>query len=81
MVGIDLSAKIVRTSILGFYEIRGRGASKNRFLKQYKGKTIRDAIRLRKDIDGISGATITSRSLTDGVRKLLFIFELLKKDL
>lgn len=74
-VGISLDGKVAGLAVLDYEEIRGRPIAKKRFLKQYFGKTTRDPLRLRKDIDGVTGATISSRSFTDGVRKILYIFQ------
>ncbi len=79
LMGVNLDGSVKEIRILDFEEIRGKGASKRRFLKQYKKKTIHDPIRIRRDIDGISGATVTSRSMTDGVRKLVHVFNSLIK--
>ena len=81
LTGLDPKGSVVQVVILDYKEIRGRPISKKRFLKQYKGKTTSDEIMLRTDIDGITGATISSRSLTDGVRKTLHIYELIKSNL
>lgn len=74
LAGLDLSGKILQIVILDYQEIRGRPIAKRRFLRQYEGKTIRDPLRLSQDVDGISGATISSGSLTEGVRKILYIY-------
>ncbi|MCB9748082.1 MAG: FMN-binding protein [Candidatus Omnitrophica bacterium] len=74
LLGLDLKGTIIETIVLDYQEIRGRPIAKSRFLRQYKGKNLRNYIRLRKDINGITGATISSRSITDGIRKLLFVF-------
>ncbi len=78
LVGLNPEGTVLQTIILDYHEKRGRPISKKRFLNQYKGKTIHDQVLLREDIDGITGATISSRSLTDGVRKILHIYELIK---
>jgi len=75
MAGITPQGSVSNIIILEYKERRGRPVAKKRFLKQYFGKTIQNPIRLRKDIDGVTGATISSRGITDGVRKLLYIFE------
>lgn len=77
LVGLDPAGKVREVIVLDYYEIRGKPAAKRRFLKQYRGKGPDDPLRLRKDIDGVSGATITSRSLTDGVRKVVHAQEVL----
>jgi len=73
LVGVDLAGAVIDTVILDYQEIRGKPVAKRRFLKQYRGKSARDPLQLKEDINGISGATISSRSLTEGIRKLLFI--------
>lgn len=81
LVGLDANGVVSRIIILDYQEIRGRPIAKPRFLRQYQGKTIKDILQLHKDIDGITGATISSGSLTEGVRKILHIFELMKPQL
>ena len=78
LVGLNKEGKVMETVILDYQEIRGRPIAKRRFLRQYTGKSSKDPLQLRHDIDGISGATISSRSLTEGIRKILFIFEEIK---
>lgn len=80
LVGLNPQGKVLQSIILGHEEDRGKPIAKRRFLKQYNGKDINDPIKLRKDIDGITGATISSRAVTDGIRKLVHIFEIIKKD-
>ena len=77
LVGISPQGAVVQTVVLDYQEIRGRPIAKKRFLRQYTGKTVRDPVQLRQDIDGITGATISSRSITDGVRKLLHAFDVI----
>ena len=78
---MNVQGAIVEVIILDYSEIRGKPIAKRRFLRQYKGKTTKDPVLLRRDIDGISGATISSRSLTDGIRKILYIFTEIKSEL
>lgn len=75
VAGVSLDGRVLGLAVLDYEEIRGRPIAKKRFLKQYLGKTTKDPLRLRKDIDGVTGATISSRAFTDGVRKILFIFQ------
>ena len=75
LVGIDPAGKVIKVIVLSYQERRGRPTAKPRFLKQFIDKTVKDPLQLRKDINGISGATVSSQAITDGVRKLLFIFE------
>ena len=81
LVGLDTNGAISKIIILDYQEIRGRPIAKPRFLRQYQGKTIKDTLQLHRDIDGITGATVSSSSLTEGVRKILQIYELIKAEL
>ena len=75
LAGFDPQGKITNIVVLSFNERRGRPVAKHRFLSQFIAKTIKDPVHLRKDINGVTGATISSRGITDGIRKLLYIFE------
>jgi Na+-translocating ferredoxin:NAD+ oxidoreductase RnfG subunit len=51
--------------------------SRRRFLDQFRGKTARSPLRLNKDILNITGATVSSRAVTLGVKKALVAFDVL----
>jgi Na+-translocating ferredoxin:NAD+ oxidoreductase RnfG subunit len=74
MLSLDLNGKIIDAMVLEYKERRGRPIAKRRFLDQFKGKTINDGIRLKRDIRGISGATISSKGMTNGIRKIVYVF-------
>lgn len=71
---INPSGEIEKVIILEFKERRGKPVSKRRFLKQFIGKTVKDRIKLKKDIQGVTGATISSKGVTNGIRKIVYIF-------
>ncbi|NLV57868.1 MAG: FMN-binding protein [Clostridiales bacterium] len=68
-LGLDLNNTISAISVGGssFAETAGLGAlaKESAFTDQFKGKTV--PITLNVDVDAISGATITSRAVVDGV--------------
>jgi len=71
---------IKNVQILEYREDQGGEIGSKRWLKQFEGKTNQDAITLNDDIQGISGATISCISTTDGVRKITyFINKVYKK--
>lgn len=41
------------------------------FYAQFTGRALDERLRLRQGIDGVTGATLTSRATTDGVRRVL----------
>lgn len=75
MVVIGTGGKIQRVEILAYRESHGGEIRYPSFLKQFAGKGILDPIRNKRDIRNISGATISCRSIADGVRVLLSLWE------
>jgi len=67
-------------AILTYREKIGSSVRKRRYLKQYFGKSLDDPLALHKDIDGITGATVSSWSVTTAVKKSLLIVEDLKQN-
>jgi Na+-translocating ferredoxin:NAD+ oxidoreductase RnfG subunit len=63
--------------VVVYREPHGEEISDRRFRKQFVGKRAEDPIALGKDIDAISGATISSRSATFAARKALDLAKLL----
>ncbi len=53
-------------------EVRGKG-----FLRQYVGKTSHDPLEIGDDITPITGATISARAVSEGVKKALAVWEAL----
>jgi electron transport complex protein RnfG len=73
MVGVDTAGRIVGCSILYQQETPGLGANaaNKSWIGQFEGKRISQCS-VRKDggeIDSITGATITSRTVSDSVRE------------
>lgn len=61
--------------ILNAVEIRGQKALESSYLKQYQGKKVSAAFQIGKDVDGISGATWTSKAIAEALRKTSFGIE------
>ncbi len=74
MLSLNKEGKIRDIIVLEYRERRGRPIARRRFLKQFVGKTTQDRIKLNKDIRGISGASISSRGMANGIRKLVHVF-------
>ena len=75
IVGVTPKFKVSRVAVMVYREHYGAEVRKNRFLKQFKSKTSNDTLAVDDDIDGISGATISSWSLTATVKKAIIITE------
>lgn len=73
MVGVDPDGKVTNVEVLVFRESRGSEVRKKRFNYQYHGKTIEDPVRINRDIINISGATMSVRSMSAGVKRVLVL--------
>jgi Na+-translocating ferredoxin:NAD+ oxidoreductase RnfG subunit len=75
MVGIDHTGHVLNVELLVFREARGSEVRTKRFNVQYEGKTVLDPVRLNKDIINISGATMSVRSMTAGIKRVLVLVD------
>jgi hypothetical protein len=75
MVGVDTRGACTDVELLVFREARGSEVRRKRFNAQYEGKTVADPIRINKDILNISGATMSVRSISAGVKRVLVLVD------
>ena len=68
---------VLRAEILASQERRGHSVRRQSFLSQFNGKSPGDGFHLRSDIDGITGATVSSRAVARGVREALLMLSVL----
>jgi len=71
MVGINPQGEATNVEVLVYRESRGSEVRTKRFNYQYEGKDIHDPIRINRDIINISGATMSVRSMSAGVKRAL----------
>src|SRR5450631_42386 len=74
-VGINANGTIKQVEILEYsesygYEVRGAG-----WRSQFVGKSAASALQLNVDITNISGATLSSRHLTEGVKRIMMAYQ------
>lgn len=69
----DFHAEAVE--VLVYREPRGGEVRKPRFLRQFKGKTGRSPLRINRDIINITGATLSVRAMSAGVKRALLVME------
>jgi Na+-translocating ferredoxin:NAD+ oxidoreductase RnfG subunit len=73
MIGLatffDAKGTVTRVEITAFREPHGDGVRAEQFRRQFVGRNAHSGFSPDKDIDAISGATISSRSLCKGVRR------------
>lgn len=82
LVGVNLQGVIEGVEVLEQNETPGLGSNINQikpgekepwFLRQFKGKQAAD-VEVKKNIDAVTGATISSKAVTDAVRKTVTEF-------
>lgn len=77
MVGVTPDFTVHGVEVMVYREDRGEEVRYDRFLQQYRDKDAGDPIRTHRDIMNVTGATISVRSMNDGVRRALHTVELL----
>ena len=75
MVGVDSDGEVSNVEVLVYRESRGSEVRTKRFNFQYQGKDVRDPIRINRDIINISGATMSVRSMSAGIKRVLVIVD------
>ena len=73
MVSVDSTGEVMNFEILVYRESRGNEIATKRFNYQYEGKDVSDPIRINRDIINISGATMSVRSASAGVKRVLVL--------
>jgi hypothetical protein len=74
MMVLDAGGRVDGVHVLAFHEPPEYGAPPA-WLRQFDGRELNDRLSPRGDIAGITGATITTQSVTAAVRRTLALFE------
>ena len=78
-VGIAPNGSILGIEILEYVESYGYEVAEVQWRKQFAGKTAKDPVKLNQDIQNIGGATLSCKHLTDGVKRVLVLYDLALK--
>ncbi len=78
MVAMDPEKKIVSDIVvLAHEEARGKMITQRKFLDQLKGVSLQNTLEVGKDLKGITGATVTSKSLGPAAKNSLILMDVL----
>lgn len=80
ITGISAEGVVLSVNIVGHSETSGIGTKvfeSETFMNALLGKSISDPLKLGSDLDAISGATMTSRGVSDSVRAALDYYQLI----
>lgn len=72
-VGLTPDGRVVGIEIMSYRETKGDQVRDDVWRKHFVGKTLADPFKLDEDVPNISGATLSSRNLLDGVKRLLAV--------
>ncbi|MBN2464654.1 FMN-binding protein [candidate division WOR-3 bacterium] len=75
IVALDMTGKVTNLAVMSYVDQRCRSIATRRFLDQFIGKTGESPTTASKDVDAVSGATISSRATAFAVKKVIVLYE------
>ncbi len=76
-VGLSPDGRVVGVEIMSYRETHGGGVRNAIWRQHLVGKTLADPFKLDVDVPNISGGTLSSRNVMDGVKRVLVIQKVL----
>jgi Na+-translocating ferredoxin:NAD+ oxidoreductase RnfG subunit len=73
-VALSPEGQVQRVEVLEYRESYGGEITNHAWLAQFAGKTLNDPLQVDRDIRNISGATLSSHHVTEGVKRVLAIY-------
>jgi len=77
---ISPEGEVKGIEIMSYRETHGDEVRNAQWRKQFVGKKVDAPFRLDEDIPNISGATLSCRNITDGVKRLLVLHEMVLRE-
>lgn len=74
-VGLNPDGSVKGLEIMDYRETHGGEVRNPEWRAQLAGKHYGDALKMDQDIDNISGATLSVKHITEGVRRILAIYQ------
>ena len=75
-VALEPDGRVKAVEVLEYRESYGGEITSHSWLRQFAGKTSRDDVTIDKDIRNISGATLSSQHVTEGIKRILAFYEI-----
>ena len=75
-VGLNAHGSVKQIEIMDYRETYGGQIREQKWRAQFVGKNSKSTLKLDSDIKNISGATLSCRHITDGVKRLLAFYEI-----
>jgi Na+-translocating ferredoxin:NAD+ oxidoreductase RnfG subunit len=78
-IGLNAEGSVRQIEVMDYRESYGYEIRNAEWRRQFVGKRAGDRLKLDDDIKNISGATLSCRHITDGVKRLLTFYEVALK--
>lgn len=78
-VALDAAGNVMRVEILRYRESHGHEVAERGWLARFEGATATSPLKVGKDIDGISGATLSAVHVSEGVRRITRLVAALRR--
>jgi Na+-transporting NADH:ubiquinone oxidoreductase subunit C len=78
-VGLNSDGSVKQIEVMDYRETYGGQIRDQKWRAQFSGKTSKSMLKLDSDIKNISGATLSCRHITDGVKRLLAFYDIALK--
>ncbi len=75
LVCLNSGGDVKKVNVLEYQEARGRPIAAASFLRQFEGKNISSLLKIGKDIQGITGATVSSEAVCFAVKKAIILYK------
>lgn len=75
-LGLNADGSVKQIEVMDYRETYGAEIRDAKWRAQFVGKTSRAKLKLDDDIQNVSGATLSCRHITDGVKRLLAFYDL-----
>jgi len=75
-VGLNADGSVKQIEVMDYRENYGSEVRNEKWRAQFTGKTRKSKLKLGDDIKNVTGATLSCRHLTEGVKRLLTTYEL-----
>jgi len=79
VLALNADGTVKQVEILDYRETYGYEVRNEKWRAQFAGKDSKSKLKLDDDIKNISGATLSCRHITDGVKRLLALYDLVLK--
>ena len=81
LVILNIKGDIINTNVIKYREAYGGEVGNKGWLRQFLNRDNNSSYNIGRDIDGISGATISVKSMSKGIQKITTLYPLIQNQL